>query len=134
VSRTAETLQTPFASGLLFNAGVGGTTADAGHVLWTRHGPGDAPLAPLYVRRTPVAQRTTSSWPAEVAADRCSQLHYEGVAMAAPFIGLGAGAMLAAGVAQQAMRVEPDTNYVKLDLLALQQRYLRLLRRRATAA
>jgi hypothetical protein len=118
----------------LFNAGVGGTAADAGHVLWTRHGDTDGDLAPLYARRGSVTEPTPSRPPAEVANDACSSLHYEGVAMAAPFIGLAAGALLVAGVAQQALADAPDTNYVKLDLMALQARYLRLRRRRARAA
>jgi hypothetical protein len=54
--------------------------------------------------------------------------------MAAPFIGLAAGALLVAGVAQQALAEGTDTNYVKLDLMALQARYLRLRRRRARVA
>ncbi len=118
----------------LFNAGVGGTVADAGHVLWTRHGGADGELAPLYGRRAPAAEVALSRAPAEVAQDDCSRMLYEGVAMAAPFIGLAAGALLVAGVAQEALAEAPDTNYVKLNIMALQARYLRLRRRRRRAA
>jgi hypothetical protein len=118
----------------LFNAGVGGTAADAGHVLWTRHDGADGELAALYGRRAPAVVAANSKVPAEVAQDACSRVLYEGVAMAAPFIGLAAGALLVAGVAQQALAEGTDTNYVKLDLMALQARYLRLRRRRARVA
>jgi hypothetical protein len=113
---------------VVFNAGVGGSREDAGHVLWTRHGVNEPPLSAHY-RALPVAGQPSAEAPADIAPDECSRIAYSQVAMAAPFLGLAAGALLAAGLAQQAMGIAAPTNYVKLDLLGLQQWCVRRPRR-----
>jgi hypothetical protein len=108
------------AAGVVFNAAVGGTPADAGHVLWTRHALNEVPLSTHYrsVAETPAVPE---SGPEDIVTDQCSRLAYEDVSLAAPFMGLAAGALLAAGLAQRSLGIPAPTNYLKIDMLALQR-------------
>lgn len=112
----------------IYNAGVGGSRDDAGHVLWSRHDPaaGDHVLSSLYRGGTTTEISTSESAPADIT-DACSRLAYANVSLAAPFLGLAAGALLAAGLAR---RTEETANYVKLDLLGHQRYFLADRRRR----
>jgi len=102
------------------NGAVGGTVRDAGHVLWSRHGPEDPPLATLYPEMVEQVWTSNSQPPIE-AVDPCCRLAYEGVTMAVPFVGLAAGALLAAGCARLALGVDTAVNYFKVNLLRLQR-------------
>ena len=106
------------------NGAVGGAAHDAGHVLWSRHGPEDPPLADLYPDEAEEERTATSSPPAE-ASDPCCRLAYEGVTMAVPFVGLAAGALLAAGCARLALGDDTAVNYFRVSLLGLQRRCTR---------
>lgn len=112
------------AAPVVFNAGVGGSRHDAGHVLWTRHDPETRPLSSLY-RVVSDPAKPDSEAPPDIATDACSRIAYESVSLAAPFMGLAAGALLAAGLAQQALGIRGRTDYMKLDLLGLQERSTR---------
>jgi len=105
---------------LVFNAGVGGGREDAGHVLWTRHSANEPPLS-FYYRTEHGVSRDTTNEPEDVVSDACSRVAYANVALAAPFMGMAAGALLAAGIAEQRLRIAAPTNYLKMDLLELQQ-------------
>ena len=108
------------AAGVVFNAGVGGSRDDAGMVLWTRHRRDEVPLSAHYREREDPS-RGVEVGPADVVTDECSRLSYASVSLAAPFIGLAAGALLAAGLVQEAVRLAAPTNYLKVDMLGLQQ-------------
>jgi hypothetical protein len=107
------------AARVVFNAGVGGTREDAGMVLWTRHKRGGLPLSAHYRRQ--VEPSGTEGGPTDVVTDECSRISYQQVSLAAPFVGLAAGALLAAGLVQEALGMEAPANYMKFDLLGLQQ-------------
>ncbi len=117
---------------VVFNAGVGGSRDDAGHVLWTRHGLNEPPLSAHYRASPGTIEPPPVHAPADIAPDECSRIAYSQVAMAAPFLGLAAGALLAAGLAQQAMGSAAPTNYFKVDLLGLQKWATRQARRADT--
>lgn len=108
---------------LLLNGGVGGGAEDAGHVLWTRHTPGEPRLSVRYAASEQQAQSSLPP-PLEMRNDKCSRIAYNDVALAAPFIGLSAGALLAASCGLQAAGWHPPVNYLKLDLLKLQSKYM----------
>lgn len=112
------------AAAVVFNAGVGGSRHDAGHALWSRHDPEAPPLSTLY-QTTPGPRAVNVGGPTDIVTDTCSRIAYESVSLAAPFMGLAAGALLAAGLAQQALEMSAPTNYLKVDLLGLQQRSTR---------
>lgn len=118
------------AAAVVFNAGVGGTRYDAGHVLWSRHDPKSPPLSTLY-RATPESRVANDGGPSDIVTDACSRIAYESVSLAAPFMGLAAGALLAAGLAQHALGAPAPTNYLKVDLLGLQHRATRRVMSRA---
>jgi len=107
----------------ILNAGVGGTRDDAGHVLFSRHGANDPPLSSLYRLKTSATQFADDA-PCDIV-DRCSRIEYANSALAAPFLGLGAGALLAGGLAQMTAAMDANANYLKLDLLECQSRFLR---------
>lgn len=118
-------------AGLLLNGAVGGSRLDSGHVLWSRHGPDDAPLATLYPERNLGSRDASASIPAPIEVqDECSRLAYGNVSMAAPFIALASGALLLAGCAHRALGMVPDVNYLKLDLFGFQRQLLRKQRLR----
>jgi|HubBroStandDraft_2_1064218.scaffolds.fasta_scaffold485515_1 hypothetical protein len=106
----------------IHNAGVGGSREDAGHVLWSRHDNGarDYVLSSLYRSVDATAAPSSESAPADIT-DECSRVSYANVSLAAPFLGLSAGALLAAGLAR---RTEENTNYLKIDLLGEQRYFL----------
>ena len=108
-------------AGTVFNAGVGGAAEDAGHVLWTRHARHEPPLSLHYRQGSASFDAATRRVPSDISADECSRLAYRDVSLAAPFMALAAGALLAAGIAQQALKRPAPTNYMKFDLLGLQQ-------------
>lgn len=108
-------------AGVVFNAGVGGTAEDAGHVLWTRHALYEPPLSFHYRQGSASSYATTTRVPSDISTDECSRLAYRDVSLAAPFMALAAGALLAAGIAQQALKRPAPTNYMKFDLLESQQ-------------
>lgn len=116
---------------VLLNAGVGGTALDAGHLVITRHLPTDPPLSSRYRERHAAASDGSLRIPAEFRNDACSSIPYRDVSLAAPFMGVAAGALLAAHVAHRALSSWPGTNYLKLDLLALQSKLIRELKVRA---
>ena len=121
------------AARVVFNAGVGGTREDAGMVLWTRHTRGELPLSAHY-RRQVEPSGTVEGGPTDVVTDECSRISYQQVSLAAPFLGLAAGALLAAGLVQEALGIEAPANYMKFDLLGLQQWTTRGSWRRRPAA
>lgn len=107
---------------LLMNAGVGGTAAEAGHVLMTRHTRNDLPLAHWYpdlggTVGPPVALPAP---PTEVGDDDCSRLVYDNASLAAPFLGLAAGSLLAANLGLRAAGIVQPAQYLKFDMLKLQ--------------
>ncbi len=118
------------AAAVVFNAGVGGSRLDAGHVLWTRHDRETPPLSTLY-RTSADPRGARSGGPSDIVTDECSRFAYESVSLAAPFMGLAAGALLAAGLAQHALGMSAPTNYLKLDLLGLQRWSTRRVMRRS---
>jgi hypothetical protein len=107
------------AARVVFNAGVGGTREDAGMVLWTRHRRDEGPLS-LHYRPSASDAVDLVRGPEDVVTDECSRVAYANISLAAPFMGLAAGALLAGGLAQEASRIEAPTNYVKVDMLGLQ--------------
>jgi hypothetical protein len=110
----------------LLNAAVGGGALDAGHVLFTRHLASDPPLSARYpARDRPATAASTAHVPIELR-DQCSRVSYEGVSVAAPFIAVAAGAMLAGACAAEARRVPRETrpNYLKLDVFELQRQLI----------
>jgi hypothetical protein len=111
----------------VYNAGVGGSRDDAGHVLWSRHDSAarDHVLSSLY--RLTTEQEPTSASPPSDVLDECSRVAYADVSLAAPFLGLSAGALLAAGLARGVDQGDP--NFLKLDLLG-EQRFVIGERRR----
>lgn len=115
----------------ILNAGVGGTRRDAGHVLFSRHTKSDTLLSSLY--RATLTATSPDSAPSDIT-DQCSRIAYAEVALAAPFLGLAAGAILGAGLEHLATGRELSTNYLKFDLLGLQQRFLREKRARSSSA
>lgn len=117
------------AAGVVFNAGVGGSRDDAGMVLWTRHRRDEVPLSAHY-RETEDLSSNVEKAPADVVTDACSRLSYARVSLAAPFMGLAAGALLAASLAQEALRLDAPTNYFKVDMLGLQRWSTRKMLRR----
>lgn len=122
------------AANVVLNAGVGGSALDAGHVLWTRHGKDEPPLSSHYRMRTSSAGAPGSSdGPRDVVTDECSRVAYANVSLAAPFMGLAAGALLAASLFQHASAMAAPTNYLKVDLLGLQSRATRQSLRRGSA-
>ena len=109
---------------LLLNGGVGGSSLDAGHVLWSSHGHGDDPLSTLYPQRSVDTVGPSKSTPNDIQ-DECSRIAYQGVSMAAPFVGLACGALLLASCAQVQLGHTLPVNYVKLDLLGRQEFFRR---------
>ncbi len=110
----------------LLNGAVGGSAFDAGHVLFTRHGAGDPTLSARYpARESPPVSSGASHLPLEVR-DECSRVAYEGVGVAAPFIAVATGAMLAGACAAEVKGLSrrDRPNYVKLDLLGLQHKLI----------
>lgn len=108
----------------LLNAGLGGSKADAGHVLCTSHGEhGGRRLSELYANDDPVER--SKNPPAEVRGDECSTLHYDEATLAAPFLGLAAGSLLAASCGAIAAGRIPTARYLKLDLLREQHHLIR---------
>lgn len=121
------------AAPVVFNAGVGGSREDAGHVLWTRHDAQSPSLSSYYpVVVTGLEAETVG--PQDIVTDACSRVAYANVSLAAPFMGLAAGALLAAGLAQHALGLAAPTTYFKLDLLGLQHWSTRQALRRSTRA
>jgi hypothetical protein len=107
--------------GVLFNAGLGGTRLDAGHVLVSWHNADVPPLSQLYADASePIAAREQDSFPVEINDD-CSRLEYERMSLAAPFIALASGALLHALCRLNVEHRLPDANYIKLDLLGWQR-------------
>lgn len=115
----------------ILNAGVGGTRRDAGHVLFSRHTKGDPLLSSLY--RAALTAASSDDAPSDIT-DQCSRVAYANAALAAPFLGLAAGAVLGAGLEHLATGRDLSTNYLKFDLLGLQQRFLRDKRARSSSA
>lgn len=112
---------------LLINAGLGGTSLDAGHVLATSHNSDARPLSEFYSERGGSENlREVNSPPAEIT-DECSRLAYKSVALAAPFMALAAGALLHAFCRLNGAQRRPDANYIKLDLLGRQSQLIRRL-------
>lgn len=110
--------------GVLLNAGVGGDHFDAGLVIWSRHGHGDGSLASLYERATFKSPTPTAPPPpSELDSDECSRLAYENVALAAPFMALAAGALLAAGLVNHIEGDRSGANYLQFDILELQRKF-----------
>jgi hypothetical protein len=111
-----------------YNAAVGGSREDAGHLLWSRHDSmvGDHLLSSLYPPEL-VETPDTSTAPTDIV-DECSRVAYANVSLAAPFLGLSAGALLAAGLARPGDAMIP--NHFKLDLLGLQRYAISERRRR----
>lgn len=109
-------------AGVLLNSGVGGTAYDAGHVLTTRHGPDDLMLSAYYTddEGNVIRASDKDQIPVEFQ-DECSRLNYRSVSLAAPFIALASGALLAAACAREACKVRNPVNYVKIDLFGYQQ-------------
>lgn len=103
-------------TGLLLNAGVGGTAEAAGHVVLTRHGKSDRPLSSRYLTQGP---QCSDHFPVEFRDD-CSRVPYLKTSLAAPFIGASAGALLTSACALHALGCYSAVNYFKLDLLKLQ--------------
>lgn len=101
----------------LLNGGLGGTAADAGWVLATRHGRQDASLSSLYAH-TPPVQDEPPARPVD-----CSRIAYDQVTFAAPFLSLACGALLVACCRQITAGFVPQENYIKFDLLGKQSRY-----------
>lgn len=104
----------------LLNAGVGGTSRDAGMVLVSRHGPADPPLSGLYRTSSPEGQggSTLDHLPSE-AQDACSRIPYQQVSLAAPFVATAAASLLLASAAGHTAKMP---SYLKLDLLGLQDK------------
>jgi hypothetical protein len=110
----------------LLNGAVGGSAFDAGHVLFTRHGVTDPPLSARYpLRERPPVASASGHMPIEIR-DECSRVPYEGVSVAAPFIAVASGAMLAGACAAEVNGLPRGDrpNYVKLDLLGLQHKLI----------
>jgi len=61
--------------------------------------------------------------PPPLEVDSCSRVAYDGVALAAPFMGLASAALLVAAVAQHALGRPPPSSYLQFDLLELQRQY-----------
>lgn len=113
----------------LVNGGVGGSVRDAGHVLCSRHAPSDVPLSALYPDRGIKPTQRPQDAPTEIRDD-CSRIAYQGVSMAAPFLGVASGALLLAVCAQWRLGLDVPANYLKLDLLGQQDRFQRERKRR----
>lgn len=110
----------------LLNGAVGGSALDAGHVLFTRHLAADPPLSTRYpARDRPATPASAAHLPTELH-DECSRISYDGVSVAAPFIAVATGAMLAGACAAEAQSVPRDgrPNYLKLDLFELQRQLI----------
>lgn len=110
-------------SSWLLNAGVGGSSRDAGHVLYSRHGAGDPLLSTHYPARGGDVGGLTEvpeggHVPQEMA-EECSRIPYQGVSAAAPFVATTAAALIATACAGG---VDSMPRYVKLDVLGLQDR------------
>lgn len=111
--------------GMIINGGVGGSTEEAGHILWSRHLLNDKPLSTLYniheesIPRTVKLNQEIS--PNDIS-DECSKIAYQGVSMAAPFLGLACSALLVASCAHRAMNTFTESNYLKFDLLHIQNK------------
>lgn len=106
----------------VINAGVGGTAAEAGHVLFTRHRPQDHSLSYWYPGEDGTVVRGAPA-PSEFV-DECSRIAYENVSLAAPFIGGAAGALLVAHLGLRAAGHSGLPGYVKFDLLKMQGAYV----------
>lgn len=115
---------------VLLNAAVGNGREDGGHVLWTRHAHRDARLSGYYPEGDAAEADASENPPPEVAADECSRIAYDGIALAAPFMGMAAGALLVSGLVQHATAIDSGANYLKIDLFALQGRATAFLRQR----
>lgn len=107
---------------VLLNAGVGGARVDAGHLLYSVHARAGIRLSDLY-RAPNQSLAAVTNAPQEAASDECSRIAYGRVAAAAPFMALGAGALLVAGIARQVLGDTPAPNYIKFNLLGLLERH-----------
>ncbi|MGE0710320.1 MAG: hypothetical protein AB7N76_13595 [Planctomycetota bacterium] len=107
---------------VVVNGAVGGGASSAGHVLLSRHGVQNKPLSALYPPRSGGGEDDARSLPDEV--DECSRVPYQKASLAAPFVGLASGALLAASCANIIVPAN-ELSYLKFDLLARQGRFLR---------
>lgn len=105
----------------LLNAGVGGTAQDAGHVLLSRHLTADKRLSDIYPVTKGASGKSASQQniPTDLQ-NECSRLQYESTSLAAPFIALASGSLLAASCAQKVLKIDVPVNYLKLDLFGVQ--------------
>ena len=110
---------------LLLNAGVGGSRTDAGVLVWSRHRPGDPPLSARYGGgAAPQGASKAIGHPPRDLLDECSRIAYEDATLAAPFMGLAAGALLVAACASVGREAGPhDLRHLTFDLLNLQGAY-----------
>jgi hypothetical protein len=104
----------------LLNAGVGAARSDAGHVVWSRHEPGDPPLSSRYGAGALSVATPRPAARAPRDLDQCSRVAYDDVSLAAPFMGLAAGALLVAGCVPQARHRTGAVRHLTFDLLKLQ--------------
>jgi hypothetical protein len=110
-------------SSWLLNAGVGGSSRDVGHVLYSRHGAGDPLLSTCYPARAGAIPGLTevpeSGHVPREMAEECSRIPYQGISAAAPFVATTAAALIATACAGG---VASMPRYVKIDLLGMQDR------------
>jgi len=110
-------------AGLLINAGVGGSSRDAGHVICSKHVAQSQPLSALYPpaigNQPKVAEEHL---PREIRADLCSAVvdQYRGVAMAAPFIALTAASLTVAVAMRHSLGAVSGPLVMKMDVLGIQ--------------
>lgn len=108
---------------VLLNAAVGGSREDAGHVMWSVHKRDDGQrLSSLYPERAAQGLVPSEIGPTDV--DVCSRIIYDSVSLAAPFLGVAAGALLAASLGRHALGEDLPRTYLKLDLFGRQAKYL----------
>lgn len=106
---------------VLLNGATGGTKESAGHVLCTSHGHGEPPLSTLYPPRAAGDSAGDAEDVPQLAdiTDECSRFAYREASLAAPFISLATGSLLAARCAAHAAgRTLPG--YLKIDMLGRQ--------------
>jgi hypothetical protein len=117
-------------TGMLLNAGLGDTKEDAGFVLWTRHGSGDALLSETYAPLANNGGDNGKEGPAipREFRDVCTRMAYQGVSLSIPFAALAAGSLLVAGLYHVARGEAPADNYFQMDLFGKQSRYLKEMR------
>lgn len=107
---------------VMINAAVGGSGADAGWCLWSRHGESDPVLSKGYPN-VAAESFADSKVPNEFSNDECSRKNYRGVALAVPFVALAAGSLIAASCAHQAFGHETACNKITIDLLRKQRKF-----------